>query len=154
MNSYLFSYTSSQQTYHLFYSLLIKSLEKFEFQPKLQMVKYCHTVQRSGIMFPSCRVSISASPMGAWASLMMGCDCGFWGVSGMGAISPRCSTEAWWWEEKGHVTTFSWPLADKRGQGGERKRRRRIRGGWILRVHGNSLSSPPSSSGTSPALWR
>lgn len=36
---------------------------------------------------------------GSLGFLMMGCDCGFWGVSGMGAISLRYSAEAWWREE-------------------------------------------------------
>lgn len=38
-------------------------------------------------------VLLLLSAVGSWSSLMTGCDCGFWGVSGMGAISLRCSTQ-------------------------------------------------------------
>ena len=63
-------------------------------------LKRCHTKCWSGTISPNHRVSFSASSEGFWASLMMGCECGYRGVSGMGAISLRCSTEAWWREER------------------------------------------------------
>lgn len=88
-----------------------------EQQKTLQIIKYRHGDWWSRTMF-------STSAPGSWASLMTGCDCGFWGVSGMGTISLRCSTKAWRWEERGQVKDSNQPLADTRGQKGERK------GGW------------------------
>lgn len=92
----------------------------------LQIIKYRHGDRWSRTMSSNCRVLLSASAPGSWASLMTGCDCGFWGVSGMGAISLRCSTKAWRWEERGQVKDSNQPLADTRGRKGERRGGREV----------------------------